>query len=85
MKPDTYLLMVDLDKADGPIREALSGIREMYGGVLPGVARVLFVNPKIAHHLFEIYKELRFKESRLSPVQAEMAALVVNGLVGGNP
>ncbi len=57
-----------------------------YSGFVKGLHRVLFVDPKIAGPVGQVYGYLNLRpDAPLTRLQREMLATVVNGLVGGAP
>ncbi len=57
-----------------------------YGGMVPGPLKVLLVDLRLGLPLGLVYQYLQFgKSSRLTRLQREMVATVVNGIVGGAP
>ena len=77
---------VSIETAEGPVKAALEAAREQYGGMIPGIYKILLVDLNLAGPVSEAYKHLNLREgSPLSKVQREMIATVVNGLIGANP
>jgi len=61
-------------------------VRRRYGGIVPGVFRVLSVDLLVASLAGALYQYLHLRRSSpLSRLQREMLATVVNGKVGGAP
>lgn len=60
--------------------------RGQYGGVVPGIFRILAVDMRVAALSGGLYRHLHLRRSSpLSRIQREMLATVVNGKVGGAP
>jgi len=61
-------------------------VRSQYGGVVPGIFQVLAVDFRVAPHAGAIYNHLHLgKSSKLTRLQREMMATVINGKLGGAP
>ena len=61
-------------------------VRSQYGGVIPGIFRILAVDMLFASAVGVLYRHLHLRRrSPLSRLQREMLATVVNGKVGGAP
>ena len=61
-------------------------VRSQYGGVVPGIFRILAVDMRTAGLMGGLYKHLHLRgSSPLTRLQREMLATVVNGKVGGAP
>lgn len=61
-------------------------VRRQYGGIVPGVFRILVVDLRVARPVGALYSYLHLgKSSSLTCVQRETLATVVNGKVGGAP
>jgi hypothetical protein len=74
------------DRARGPRRAALALARRRYGGIVPGIYRLVAVDLRLALAVGDIYGHLHLRRrSPLTRLQREMLATVVNGLVGGAP
>ncbi|GAC1657117.1 MAG: hypothetical protein NVS9B1_14070 [Candidatus Dormibacteraceae bacterium] len=64
----------------------LSRIVESQYGYVPGIARILLPDPSTAIGASILYNHLHLgKTSRMTRVQREMVATVVNGKIGGAP
>ena len=60
--------------------------KRQYGGVVPGIFKIMFRDLNIAVPGGWIYNHLHMRKgSPLTRLQREMLATVVNGLVGGAP
>ena len=60
--------------------------KRQYGGVVPGIFKVLSPDLNVALPTVWIYNYLHMrKSSPLTRLQREMLATVVNGLIGGAP
>ncbi len=77
---------VDPEQTRG-LRRALFWLnKRQYGGVVPGIFRVVFRDLNVAFPSGWLYNHLHMrKSSPLTRLQREMLATVVNGLVGGAP
>jgi hypothetical protein len=80
------ILTVDPERARG-LRRLLFWInRRQYGGVVPGIFKVIFRDLNLAVSTGWLYNYLHLRRgSPMSRLQREMLATVVNGLVGGAP
>ena len=77
---------VEPEAATGDAKATFDMLKSQYGGEVPGVAQILFVEPKVAGPVFQVYMELnRNPSSRMSSLQREMVATLVNGVIGGSP
>ena len=77
---------IDPDQATGVATDILEQARQQYGGVVPGIFKILLVDLTLAGHVAEIYKQLNHRpDSPLTRLQREMVATVVNGAIGGAP
>lgn len=77
---------VDPESARGVRRLLFWLIRRQYGGVVPGIFKIMLHDLNIALPGGWLYNHLHMRKgSRLSRLQREMLATVVNGLVGGAP
>jgi hypothetical protein len=78
--------IVDPGKARGIRKLLFKIIKRQYGGVTPGIFKILLTDLKLGKATGDIYKHLHLrKSSPISRLQREMLATVVNGLVGGVP
>jgi hypothetical protein len=60
--------------------------KRQYGGLVPGLAKVLLPDLNVAFPTVWLYNHLHMrKSSPLTRLQREMLATVVNGLIGGAP
>ena len=77
---------VTLEEARG-LRKLLFWVnKRQYGGVVPGIFKILAQDLNLALPTGWLYNYLHMrKSSPLSRLQREMLATVVNGLVGGAP
>ncbi len=76
---------VSPEKAQGPVKEIVEEVRRRYGYV-PGIATLLLPDPEIAVPARSLFAHLHVRPtSPLTPVQREMIATIVNGLIGGAP
>jgi hypothetical protein len=80
------ILTIDPEQARG-VRKVLFWVnKRQYGGVAPGMSKIVAQDLNIAIPLGWLYNHLHMrKSSPLSRLQREMLATVVNGLVGGAP
>ena len=80
------ILTLDPERARG-LRKALVWMaKRQYGGVVPGIYKVLAPNLNIGLPASWIYDYIHLRKgSPLSRLQREMLATVVNGLIGGAP
>ena len=77
---------IEPSSARGVHRIFFRWVRGQYGGVVPGVFRILAVDMLVASAAGALYRHLHLRRrSPLSRVQREMLATVVNGKVGGAP
>ncbi len=80
------ILTVAPDQVRGIRKLFFHWVRRQYGGVLPGIFRVLAVDLKVARPVGALYNHLHLRRSSpLTRLQREMLATVVNGKVGGAP
>jgi hypothetical protein len=77
---------VTLEEARG-LRKLLFWVnKRQYGGVVPGIFKIMAQDLNLAIPTGWLYNYLHLrKSSPLSRLQREMLATVVNGLVGGAP
>jgi hypothetical protein len=77
---------VTLEEARG-LRKLLFWVnKRQYGGVVPGIFKIMAQDLNLAIPTGWLYNYLHMrKSSPLSRLQREMLATVVNGLVGGAP
>ena len=74
------------DEVRGLRRFVLWMAKRQYGGVVPGVLRVMLYDLKVGRALDTLYRHLQLrKSSPLTRLQREMLATVVNGKIGGAP
>jgi hypothetical protein len=80
------ILSIDPEKTRG-LRKALVWMeKRQYGGVVPGIFKILAHDLNIGLPVSWTYNHLHMrKRSPLSRLQREMLATVVNGLIGGAP
>jgi len=77
---------LDPGKATGVRRFLVKIMKKQYGGVLPGIMKILLVDLKIGRPAGKMYQYLHLrKDSPLTRLQREMLATVVNGVIGGAP
>ena len=82
----TRILTLDPQQARGVRKLLIWWSARQYGGAVPGMAKVLAPDLKLAIPISWLYDYLHMrKSSPLSRLQREMLATVVNGLVGGAP
>lgn len=80
------ILTIDPERARGLRKVLLWRARRQYGGVVPGIFKVLGQDLNIGLPTNWIYNYLHMRKgSPLSRLQREMLATVVNGLIGGAP
>lgn len=80
------ILAVQPERARGLRKLFFLWARRQYGGVVPGIFQILAVDLRVAQPVGALYSHLHLrKSSRLSRLQREMLATVVNGKVGGAP
>jgi len=80
------ILTIDPEQTRG-LRKLLFRVnKRQYGGVVPGMAKIMFRDLNIAFPGGWLYNYLHMRKgSPLTRLQREMLATVVNGLVGGAP
>ena len=80
------ILTIDPEQTRG-LRKVLFWVNErQYGGVVPGIFKIMFCDLNIAFPGGWLYNYLHMrKSSPLTRLQREMLDMVVNGLVGGAP
>ena len=78
------ILTIEPERTRG-LRKLLFWVnKRQYGGVVPGLAKVLLLDLNVAFPPVWIYNYLHMrKSSPLTRLQREMLATVVNGLIGG--
>lgn len=80
------VMAVSPETSRGMQRLLFRWARGRYGGVVPGIFKILAVDMRVAAMAGALYSYLHLrKRSPLSRVQREMLATVVNGKVGGAP
>lgn len=85
MSVKSRILAVEPESASAEQKQALDYVQSQYG-YLPGIARLLLVEPKIGQPAWDIYGFLNLRpDSPLSKQQREMLSLVVTGLIGACP
>jgi hypothetical protein len=78
--------IVDENSAKGIRKFLLKIFKRKYGGFIPSVMRLLMVDLKIGRPAGSLYNYLHLKKnSKISRMQKEMIATVVNGAIGGAP
>jgi hypothetical protein len=78
--------IVDENSAKGIRKFLLKIFKRKYGGFIPSVMRLLMVDLKIGRPAGSLYNYLNLKKnSKISRMQKEMIATVVNGAIGGAP
>ncbi len=80
------ILTVEPEQTRGLRRLLFWVNKRQYGGVVPGIFKIMFRDLNIAVPTGWLYNYLHMrKSSPLSRLQREMLTTVVNGLVGGAP
>lgn len=80
------IMTISESEAQGLQLQLIEKAKSLYGGVVPGILQIRLADPEIAAPAFQIYQHLNLrKDSRLTRLQREMLATVVNGLIGGAP
>jgi hypothetical protein len=80
------ILTVDPERTRGLRKVLYWTNKRQYGGVVPGIFKILAQDLNLAIPTGWLYNYLHMrKSSPLSRLQREMLATVVNGLVGGAP
>lgn len=78
--------IVSPEEATGDLKGIFDYVKQQYGGVVPGVYKILLADPKVGGPANEIYQHLHIRElSPMTRLQREMVATVVNGIIGGAP
>lgn len=78
--------IVTPEAAQGPQRDVIAYARSQYGGEVPGIIQISLADPELMAPLLQLYQHLHLAPgSRLTRLQREMLATVVNGLVDGAP
>ncbi len=82
----TRILTIDPEQARG-LRKLLFWVnKRQYGGVVPGIFKILAQDLNIGLPVSWLYNHLHMRKgSPLTRLQREMLATVVNGLIGGAP
>jgi hypothetical protein len=81
-----YLVTTPSEQARGWRRLVLWVAKRQFGGIVPGLTRVIIGDLKIARPVLALYAHLNApRRSPLSDLQREMIAVVVNGKIGGAP
>ena len=80
------ILTIDPEQTRG-LRKVLFWVnKRQYGGVVPGMSKIMFGDLNIAFPGGWLYNHLHMrKSSPLTRLQREMLATVVNGHLGGAP
>ena len=74
------------EEASGIHKELFDNIRQQYGGVVPGVFKILLADLNVGGPVGELYRHLHLREAApMTRLQREMVATVVNGIIGGAP
>ena len=77
--------VVTPDRAEGPLSEVMAHAEQQYG-VVPGIVQILAADPALLAPTMQLYQHLHLAPaSRLTRIQHEMVATVVNGLINGAP
>ena len=77
---------VSPDSARGVRRLALRREARRYGGVVPGITRIMLADLRLAVRVLALYNHLHLRRSSpFTRLQREMVSTVVNGAVGGAP
>jgi hypothetical protein len=80
------ILTLDPEQTRGLRKLLFWANKRQYGGVVPGIFKIMFRDLNIAVPGGWLYNYLHMrKSSPLTRLQREMLATVVNGLVGGAP
>jgi hypothetical protein len=80
------ILTVQPERARGWRRLVVWWARRSYGGVVPGIGRVMLPDLQLTAAAMWLYERLHLRRrSPLGRLQREMVATVVNGLIGGAP
>ena len=78
--------IVTPENATGIQKEILEQVQNQYGGVVPGIYKILLYDLNIAGPMEQFYKYMNLRDSSpLTKLQREMVATVVNGIIGGAP
>lgn len=81
-----WIETVEPERARGVRKMLFWTNRRRYGGVVPGIFRILARDLQIALPAGWLYDHLHMRRSSpFTRLQREMLATVVNGLVGGAP
>ncbi len=79
------ILTVTDENASEQQRQLLDRAKATYG-IVPGILQIRLVDPEMAGLARQVYDRLHMRpDSRMSRLQREMLATVVNGLIGGAP
>jgi hypothetical protein len=77
---------VSPEEATGDLKGIFDYFKQQYGGVVPGIYKILFADPKVGGPVGDLYQHLHMRElSPMTRLQREMVATVVNGIIGGAP
>ncbi|MBD3288850.1 hypothetical protein GF337_08620 [candidate division KSB1 bacterium] len=80
------ILTISPGSARGMRKIMFQVFKRQYGGIIPGIFKILSVDLKLGKAAGKIYQHLHMrKKSPMSRIQREMLATVVNGLIGGAP
>jgi hypothetical protein len=80
------ILTVEPEQTRGLRRLLFWVNKRQYGGVVPGIFKIMFRDLNIAVPTGWLYNYLHMRKgSPMSRLQREMLATVVNGLIGGAP
>jgi hypothetical protein len=80
------IFTVPPEEARGLRKLMVRQTRRQYGGVVPGIFKILMADLQVALPTGWLYNHLNLRKgSPLSRLQREMLATVVNGLIGGAP
>lgn len=78
------ILTVNEALADEQTRAVLERTKDVYGGVVIGIRRLVLADPEVARPVRALYEHLNLRpDSPLSRLQREMLGVVVNTRVGG--
>jgi len=81
--PSPRIKHIDPATATGVQKDIIGHLTAQYG-YLPGISRLLLVDPEVHTHVGALYRYLQLRPgSPLTRRQREMLATVVNGLAGG--
>lgn len=77
---------VSPEEAPAEQKPFFDAVKGQYGGIVPGILRILLVDSKVSEATLGIYQHLHLRpDSPMTRLQREMLATVVNGAIGGAP